>query len=228
MEESKQKSDSFWGDDIEILWNVSRLNEFFPLAEQSLSERVNAFSRLIIYISIAVAMYQNKSLPVQFGLFLLVLIYIMWKNKDNKVSDDVATRIEKSLEKFSSGTEQEYTGSGKGSDECTRPTKENPFMNVLYGDSVHKPPACQDPGSQEMASNLLKQQLFMDVDDLFDRRSNERLFTTVPSKVPDKEKYTNWLIGGISDCKTDGICPPYDDVRYDQKTPVELIPGFNF
>ena len=217
----EKKSDKFWGDNIEILWKTNRLTEFFPLEHQSLEERVNAISRLIIYTCVVIAFYKSQGTPIQFGMFLLLVIYVLWNNKG-----PIDSFIENIIESNINETENFEPAPVR----CTKPTKQNPFMNVLYGDPVNKPPPCQEPGTQETAANLLKEQLFMDTDDLFDKRSNERLFlTTQPSRNPmGRDKYANWLIGGISDCKTDGICPPVQDLRYDRKDGPELIAGFNF
>jgi hypothetical protein len=216
----EHKGDNFWGENVEILWNKDRLSEFFPLSHQTLEERVNALTRLIIYISTVVAFYKSNGQPIQFGIFLLLVIYILWNNR-GKVNDTVIDTIDSNLE--------ETENFEPAPIQCTKPTKENPFMNVLYGDPLNKPPPCQDPGTQETASNLLRKQLFMDTDDLFDKRSNERLFLTTPaSLVPDREKYANWLIGGITDCKTDGFCPESQDLRYDRRDKPNTVAGFYF
>lgn len=217
-------TDKFWGEHIDVLWQQDRLSEFFPLSHQSLEERVNALSRLIIYVSIVIAFVRSDGTVIQFGLFLMLVIYVLWKNR-GETQATIAEKITESIDK--EGFEPAPVKIDQ--EACTKPTNENPFMNVLYGDPANKPPPCQEPGTQETAANLLRKQLFMDTDDLFDKRANERLFMTTPaSKVPDRDKYANWLIGGISDCKTDGICPPVQDLRHDRKDAPELVAGFSF
>lgn len=215
-----EKSDEFWGQDFKILYDTKRLYEFFPHNKQSLAEKVNAISRLVIYTSIVISFYQGTNYGIQVGVFLLIVLYIMWNNKTIK-SDR-------------GGVGGVSEGFKSAEPDCTRPTPANPYMNLLYGDPIDKPPACIEPGVQELASNLLNEQLYMDTDDLFDKRANQRLFITLPNGngknpgVEGREKYANWLIGGISDCKTDGICPPYEDLRLNRRKEPELLPGFNF
>lgn len=226
--------DSFWGDDISILFNTNRWVEFFPTSDQSLSERMNSVTRLVIYISIALAVYQGKATALHFGALIVVMIYFMWKNytKGNIVesmdpllpksgiimpSVEVSQKTHEQLEK-----------------NCVMPTPQNPFMNYLAGDNPSRASACKGSGVQEMASNLLDKQLFEDVDDLFSKNGNQRLFRTMPSttQIPDREKYANWLIKGSDNCKEDKICPPFDDLRLQrQLIPEDLenfpVSGFN-
>lgn len=194
-------SDKFWGQDTSILIDTQKLHEFFPTSDQTLAEKVNSISRLIVYTCGVIAIYQKNGTALQYGLFLLIVIFVMWNKRTV-------------TEKF----------------ECTKPTSQNPFMNHLQYDPYDKPVACVGKETQELASNLLHKQLFEDIDDLFDKRANERLFMTNPStsRIPDREKFANWLAAGQTDCKTDGICPPFEDLRYTRKEIPEFAPEFNF
>lgn len=207
--------DPFWGDDFSVLLQKDRLVEFFPTGDQTLPERMNAISRLIIYISVILAVYQERATAVHFGVLLLGMLYIMYKNQTiAKLSNG-----EVSIQDVTAPLE---TFGDVGSGECVMPTLQNPFMNFLPGDMPGRAPACTGPGVQEMASNMLNRQLFSDVDDLYSRNANQRLFRTMPETrgIPDRERYANWLVKGDKGCRTTGDCAPFQDLR----TQRQLIP----
>jgi len=213
-------NDPFWGDDISILFDKSRIVEFFPTADQTLSERMNSVTRMVIYISTVLSVYQGKTTPFHFGIFITILIYFMWKNQ-------TIAQVSNYIEPFTPNQQLQPQNviqmpSLENQSDCILPTLQNPFMNYLVGDDPNRPAACKGPGVQEMAANLLDKQLFSDVDDLFSKNSNDRLFRTMPSttKIPDTEKYANWLIKGSNNCKEDNQCAPYDDPRMQR----QLIP----
>jgi len=209
---SDSSGDPFWGDEPGILIQKDRLVEFFPVADQTLPERLNSISRLVIYVGIALSVYQSRATALHFAILLLGMLYIMYKNNTITKIKDTLNPPENAgqVENFSEATN------------CIMPTPQNPFMNFLIGDTPGRAPACKGPGVQETAANLLDRQLFTDVDDLFSKNANQRLFRTMPATtgLPDRENYANWLIGGETGCKTSGDCPPYEDLRNQR----QLIP----
>lgn len=231
------REDLFWGDDAGILLNVSRLREFFPTKDQSVAERMNALTRLTIYISIAVALYQNKTHALQIGGILVGLIFFMW-NTQTVTKMEKFTTVRPTPPRIVSDESASGIGGGMLERDCVQPTKENPFMNRLLYDSAERPPACRGPGMQEMASNLLDKQLFNDVDDLYSRNANQRLFRTMPSttRVPERESFASWLVDGDGTCKTNkDKCAPPEDLRFQRHLiPEDLnneqpeISGFSF
>jgi hypothetical protein len=103
-------------------------------------------------------------------------------------------------------------------------------MNQLPFDPPNRGPACNIPGVPEMAENLLRSELFEDIDSLYNRNANERLFRTNPNtnRVPDREKYANWLFAGENNCKEDGNCDFWQDLRLNRKDAAESVQGFSF
>ena len=230
------REDPFWGEDANILFHVGRLREFFPTRDQSVAERLNAFTRLAIYISIAIALYQSRTDPLQIGGIIVGLIFFMWKTQTVTKSNEQFTTMRPVPPRLISD-EAMYTETGERP--CVQPTRENPFANFLPGDDPTRPPACRGPGAQAMAANMLDSQLFNDVDDLYSRNSSQRMFRTMPSttRVPNREQYSNWLFNGAQQgCKSDpAACGPSDDLRLQrQMIPEELdgnlldVTGFSF
>jgi hypothetical protein len=232
--------DHFWGQDPSILFRLDRLREFFPTSDQSLAERMNSLTRLIIYITVAVAVYQNKGDAFHLGGLIVGLIFFMWNAQTiSKGSEGfAATRpTPPRLLNDESATGLPHASSGLPR-ECVPPTRENPYMNRLLYDDPERPPACRGPGMQEMAANLLDQQLFNDVDDIYSRNANQRLFATMPSttRVPERENFASWLVKPDSSCKTNrDKCAPPDDLRLqrhmipeDIDNELQDVSGFSF
>jgi len=222
---TREVGDCFWGDDFTILFDQTRLSECFPTSQQTLEERVNSISRLVIYISVALALYAGKTTTIHFGLILLVMIYFMWKNQT----------IHKANELYNQSSEHFMQDGTFNKTDCVMPTPENPFMNFLMGDSPDRAEACKAAGVQEMAANLLDKQLFSDVDDVFSRNSNSRLFNTTPGTLPkapntdERQRFADWMVNGTTSCKTDPTqCFPYDDLRLQrQLLPEEVLEDAN-
>lgn len=86
---------------------------------------------------------------------------------------------------------------------CRRPTRDNPFMNVLLTDVGADPAgargeACDladDPAVAREAENAFERNLYRDVDDVFNRRASSRAFYTAASTtVPnDQTGFAEWL-----------------------------------
>lgn len=202
-DEDEGEGDMFWGDDPQILLKKDRLVEFFPTTAQTLPERMNSVTRLVIYISVVLSVYQGRATAAHFGILLMAMLYLMYRNQTIfQLSPG------KNIEAFDSQPTRQPQN-------CVMPTPQNPYMNFLLGDTPGRLPACKGPGVQETAENLLDKQLFTDVDDLFSRNSNNRLFRTMPETtgLPDRERYANWLVKGEKSCKTTGDCNPYQDLR---------------
>jgi hypothetical protein len=219
------KGDDFWGDNFKILIHATRLSEFFPTPDQTVSERLNALSRLILYICIALSVYEDSGAPIQYAVVALGVLYAMWRVQ-TCVSREEPFRESLELLRLARSSDDEgkkFPAVGVDANKgCVLPTPENPFMNRLYGDPPNRPPACRGPGVQELAQNYLDQQLYSDVNDLYSRNGNQRLFTTTPStdRVPDRENFANWLVKNERNCKEHAAdCSPFEDLKR-QRQPI--------
>lgn len=264
---STSSSDPFWVDDPTILVAKGRLVEFFPTADMTVSEKMNSVSRLVIYVSVILAVYQNQSMPIHFGILLLGILWFLWKNQTVvdreplQKLEHFADSEEDLIEQFEPGTVPtprvarpqepripveraiaktmpvikqsatvELPDLTKTDAACVMPTAQNPFMNHLMYDDPKRGRACQGPGIQEQAANLLDKQLFDDVNDLYSRNANQRLFRTMPNttRIPDTQNFANWLVKGEPNCKEDGQCYPWEDIRQQrQLIPEDLDKQFN-
>jgi hypothetical protein len=103
---------------------------------------------------------------------------------------------------------------------CRRPTKNNPFMNPNITDynNGYVPAACNvddDQIKDDMYVNF-NEDLFRDVDEVWERENSQRQFYTIPNTaVPNNQvEFAKWLYKAPS-CKVDQEhCLRYEDLRY--------------
>uniref|UniRef100_A0A6C0E965 Minor capsid protein P9 transmembrane helices domain-containing protein n=1 Tax=viral metagenome TaxID=1070528 RepID=A0A6C0E965_9ZZZZ len=103
---------------------------------------------------------------------------------------------------------------------CRKPTADNPFMNPTLADfnTENDPIACNgdDEDIKEQRDIAFNQNLFRDLNDLFDVKNAERQFATVPiNSVPnDQEAFAKWCYGTGLTCKEDSFaCQPRNTYR---------------
>jgi hypothetical protein len=215
----KTPSDLFWYTNPGILWQSNRVAEFFPSADYTLEEKLNAIMRLSIYISILICLYHNDLrfvlIAVIAGMFTYHIHTFKPKDGDNR-------------EKFDD----------KIQENCTRPTLDNPFMNVTMKDYlnvednkiVDRPPACDasDPEIKKEMDIAFNNNLFRDVNDVFGKMNSQREFFTMPwTEIPNRQgDFADWLYKSPKTCKEDqDYCVRYEDVR--SKRPVVGDPTQN-
>ena len=198
--------DPFWGEDLSILFTPSRLIEFFPVKDQNASERLNAISRLVLYVSICLMIVRHEQMYLFFGIFILTTIYIIWQWQDvvenGKELFDLNDPYEAKLQK-----EYEMATVGK----CTLPSKDNPMGNILPMQDTEKR-KCEIPQAAEMAAALLDESIEDNVDYAIGDHTNKRAFLPVPERNDDE--FRNVLFKDYLSCKTNPKqCQPYIDMK---------------
>jgi hypothetical protein len=184
-----KESDQFWGEDLKVLIDRERLNELFPSKTMTRNEKLNSITRLIVYVSIALSMYNNNIKYMYITLIGMGAILFMVKN-GNEI-----------IEEFN--------------ETCQKPTKNNPFMNVLVSDypgssGVYKEKdiACSsDDNIKKSIDTNFDDGLYKDTDNLFNKNNSQRQFYTNPSTtIPnDQDSFSKWLYKPTKSCKEDTI-----------------------
>ena len=103
-------------------------------------------------------------------------------------------------------------------EECKKPTKDNPLMNINIGDHPQNPPACQHTSEiKENINDKFNYNLYQDVDDQFEKHNSQRQFYTTPntSMPNDQTKFAEWLYKPAhKTCKESSLCLKNEDKRY--------------
>lgn len=190
--------DPFWKDDITILFNRHRLIEFVPTADMTTNEKLNALTRMVVYLGILLTLVFKSSSPIYIPLIACAIFYLIHEHYP------------------------EQTG-GAGGDGATAdvqmPTKNNPFMNALLTDDPERAPAAdvELPNVQEQVDKYFSTGLYKDINNIWDKNNSQRQFYTNPSTtIPnDRDSFMKWCWSTPYTCKDDNLsrCLRYEDVR---------------
>jgi len=195
------KGDQIWYRDFGILFG-DRLIEFWPTSDQTFAERVNAVVRFILYGTILTYALTRDPRYVFYGAATVLIISFIYENK---------TRTEA----FREGEKAAGVGA-QGKAACTRPTKSNPFGNVLltdYADRPDRPAACTVDEVADETRDAFNHKLFRNLTDVYEKENSQRQFYTMPSTtIPNDVKgFAEFTYGIRSNCKTNPEqCTGYD------------------
>jgi hypothetical protein len=185
--------DKFWYDNYAVLFQANRLIEFVPNKDMTVNEKLNALTRLALYLGILLCFTFSDSTYIYTTLVSMLLIFLIWRNKPQ-------------------------TG---GSPRCPlqEPTVQNPFMNVLMTDYVDNPqrrPAAdvENPAIKAKMESDFSAGLYRDVDDIWDRNNSQRQYYTTPSTtIPnDADSFMKWCYSTPYTCKDNNteMCGRYN------------------
>lgn len=171
--------ETVWFDDPSQLVRSDKVSKFWPTGNQTVSERVNATSRFIIYASCILYIINRDSRIILLGGVLLAILYVMWIS--NMVPNDFLV----------------VRGSSRSS--CRDPTYDNPMGNPLIGDDGDAPGPCWYPSVQ---SKVNEYQLLPD-------NSARRNFYSIPMNdlEPLKEALNPGLYE--PNCRDGGLCTDF-------------------
>ena len=200
---------TFWFDDPTILINKDEITSIWPMKNQELKNKLNSITRLIILLTI-VGYISTRNLNILLSsVITLVVIVIIYKSKKH----DIIKRNLTKTEGFKNITKEIKK------DKFTKPTKNNPMMNVLLTDIKDDPekkeaaPAFNKNIKTDINSKTktvgLKSKLFQDLGDNinFERNLNldksmQRFYTTANSRVGNNQSaFAKFCYGNMLSCK---------------------------
>lgn len=186
---------TIWYNDIFNFFDINNMMLFYPTSDMEYSEKLNSIMRMVLYITIILYSLKNDLRVFIILIVVAVVIYIMYTSEGNK---------EKYLDR-ANNTYAKY-GIEKNDDDvenvrCTRPTRENPFMNVTmneYAENPKREKACKiNDKVNEYIDEYFNEDLFRSVDDIYNKNASERQYYTMPvTEIPnDQEKFAKWCYG---------------------------------
>jgi hypothetical protein len=193
----------FWIHDINQLLKPVLI----PTDYMSIDEKLNTLTRLIIFICVILALILREVRIILLMIVLMIVIVIIY-NFQNDYSKGVDSFLnENDLQVIDNSI-------------CTKPTKDNPFMNprlTSIGEDVPKACPITDKQVAENIDELFDSSIFKNVDDIYDRSTSKRQFYTVPaSKIPnDQTTFANWLYGRSKSCKENNGDQCYKNIYTD-------------
>ena len=185
---SNYRNDPFWFEKISILYSQDRFTEFFPATNMNLHEKMNAIVRFSFYFAITMSVIYKNVNYLGIPICVMIISYIIYRGEDTNKPDI---------------KEQFYSVRGK---ECQKPTNENPYMNFLPSDKRNRKAACPTYKNKKLeneVSDIVNKELYLSVDDVWQRKSNERQFYTMPNtrSMNDQKAFAEWCWGQPASCK---------------------------
>lgn len=179
--------DKIWYTDVRVL--PARWREFFPTAEQTPEERVNALVRLVIYATLAVFVYNREVRTLVLGAGVVAVVSVAFGHRRTETYPVSQPPLV-----------------AKDSDKaCTPPSRDNPFANVLLNE-LGKPrgPACAYDVVKTDVKKHFNTGLFQNATDVYETENSQRQFYSMPvtTAIPDTAAFANFLYGDMKNCKT--------------------------
>ena len=185
---------TIWYNYIVNFFDINNMLLFYPTSDMEYSEKLNSIMRLILYITIILYSLKNDLKVFIILIVAGIVIYIMYTMDEHK---------EKYISNHQDNTYREY-GLDDYDDKiehCTKPTRDNPFMNVTMNEYVENPKrekACKINNKvNEYIDQYFNEDLYRSVDDIYNKNASERQYYTMPvTEIPNnQDKFAQWLYG---------------------------------
>lgn len=197
-----------WYENIHVLFDGKNALDFWPTKLQSYEEKFNSVTRFILYGGITLSVYYRNTFHVIVSIalisFMAYLSSMGFVKKESFAKGQIPAKH--NSPNYMRRIEQD----------CTKPTSENPFGNILineYVDDPMRPPACPVEDVEDDMKDKFVEGLYRDVGDVYERENSQRQFFTMPNtSIPnDQASFAKWLFFQNSNCKSDkSVCTGFE------------------
>lgn len=178
---------------------------FAPLSGATYAEKINSTARFIVVLVLMVSLYHYDVSLFCVAAFIMVVgsLYLV----DCRDPIRIGASPSKGPGRSTLGTEG--FGEATATEACTRPTAQNPFMNVMLTDiaeNPNRPKACPIDTVKDEVDDHFYRDLYRDAGDLYQTKSNERQFYTMPNSMvaADQTAFAKALFGSSGKLKALG------------------------
>jgi len=226
--------DTFWLDDINILFIDNNKYNFVPTKEMTLIQKLNAITRFCIYGIILGLLFGFNEFMIYLLMIIIILCILVVKLNFNLVKKNNESQQE-NLEKLACKVQNLLNNDNKlinnlgkepvvkvpeniiESKVCKKPTNDNPMMNRNLIDNLDIINSCEyDKEVKEEINDVFKHNLYQDIDDVFERFNSQRQFYTNPNNniINNQKEFAEWCYKTSKTCKENGECLKTEDNRY--------------
>lgn len=191
-----------WYTDVRQLFAGDRWMRLVPRAGETLAAQLNAVVRFALLYAAAVLLFGGSTAVVYVPVVVATLTYAV--HAQRQAMDEAG---ERALHEASVERDRDHPDRL-----CTKPTRDNPYMNVLMSDYTRlpaRPAACDSSSPQvsERAERHFRHNLYSDQDDVYGRATGSRQFyTTAATTIPnDQMGFAKWLYARGPTCKERGL-----------------------
>ncbi len=220
----------FWFNDPIILFNKESILEIWPTQQMNFEAKLNAISRLVIFMSLLGFIFTRNSNLIIIGIVTLAIIFTLYKLRKQSIVKfkegfSVNSSIQPSALSPAPMTTNPVTLESVLRTEFHPTTKKNPFGNVLLTDIADDPnrkaaaPSFNPDVYDDITSSVKKQtqmlnpgiintnkQLYGDLYDSYTLdNSMMRFYSTANSRISnDQNAYAMYLFGNMPSGKSSG------------------------
>jgi hypothetical protein len=187
---------TIWYKDVKSFLDPQTLHHFVPKKTMTFAEQLNSLFRLSIYFAVLLYFLKRNYAVLYIAVGVGLFTAFMWSTRTWYVG--------KKKELYS---KMGVTYDKKNKRMCYTPKKDNPFMNVLmneYDEFPNRPQACDIEVVKKSTEKMFDQNLYRDVDDVWQRKSSSRNWHTMPvTTIPnDSVAFAKALYNKPSTCKS--------------------------
>lgn len=182
----------YWVNNPYILFNADTWTRFIPTKKMSRTQKLNALARYTIYLTLFLYYLKPDTNYLWIAIIGLLMNIVLYKYsiQENKVN---------TTEKFF----EDLNPPG-----CRLPSKNNIFMNtpVTEFNTPHLDPCfISNPEISKKVEQEFYNDMYQDVDDIYNRNNNERQFFAMPSTMDyaGQKVLGEWLYNDGGSCKND-------------------------
>lgn len=183
---------SIWYEDPIDFWSGERVFEVIPDSIYTYEDRLNRVLRCVMYVSLVATLVtfdMSAMYPLIVTMIITAILAAVYDERDGFAAFPGS---------LTSGRRRGKARGEAEGERCTRPSRDNPFMNVLmseYADDPRRPPACELSSVYPDVDRAFNENLFADVEDVYARENAKRAFYTMPStSIPnDQGSFARWL-----------------------------------
>ncbi len=186
-----------WFEDLQGFINKDNFQHFFPSKEMTFSEQMNSLLRFGIYFSLLVFALRKDTNVFFIVVFIAGFTYLLYTVDTKNKQREKFYLDKKNLER-DPNTKQL----------CTKPTLNNPFMNVLvsdYGQNPDRKQACNPikGKTKKMIKKYFDNNLYRDVSDVYNKIASDRnYYTTAITTIPnDQNAFAKFCYSQNKSCK---------------------------
>lgn len=223
VDEKELETDKFWANDFSVLYNTDRLVEFFPTSDMTMVEKLNAITRLGIYLGVVLSIIMRNYLYLYITVIIIALTFFIYKFQE--------TNKEMYLNSDKDSFRNKNNALKLDEKKCTEPTVNNPLMNFnIIADRRDRAKACDSYDSQEVKEkieNKFNYNLYRDVGDLYGKNNSQRQYYTMPATTMpnDQTAFAKWCYNTGPTCKERGLyCAPIYSPVKDTSNPYKNVP----
>lgn len=204
----------YWLNDPTILFNKNMIMEVWPLNTMSANQKLNAVTRLVIILTLlGFLVTQNNRIIITGFVTLVAITLLYYFEKRQAIKNEINNSVKEGYENLSKPALDVMN--------YTRPTNNNPLMNVLLPQIQDTPqrasaaPAANHVIEREINNKTklqiesqfndpkIDEKLFKDLGDNFQFDTSMRQFyATANTQIPnDQQSFAEFCYGDMISCK---------------------------